>query len=57
MREERYHRYLIELNGEDGEKVERVNIEVSVSTEDKAAADKIYTEVNRLTNQIKKIMK
>ncbi|MCI7130373.1 MAG: hypothetical protein MSA09_07420 [Lachnospiraceae bacterium] len=57
MKKEKYYRYLLSLNGETGEKAERVNIEISIVGADHGLTDKIIAEVDKAADQIEALIK
>lgn len=57
MKKEKYYRYKLSLNGETGEKVEQVNIEISIIEADHGLTDKIIAEVDKAADQIEALIK
>ena len=57
MEKERYHRYQIDLNGENDEKAERVNIEISIVGADHDLTTKIIAEADKAAGQIEALIK
>lgn len=57
MKKERYHRYQIDLNGENDEKAERVNIEISIFGADHDLTTKIIAEADKAADQIEALIK
>ena len=56
-KKENYYRYQLALNGETGEKAERVNIEISIVGADRDLTAKIISEVDKAASQIEAIIK